>query len=227
MAGRRRCNRETDLRSNTVSATAVAGKQPRLWNRPGGALVVFALLATGTPSAGGQEKAPRHPPEPFRVFVHTSDPADAALKAKLEEAIPMVRERVERRRKWFRLAVSAETADVTLRIVNHRTGRVRDPPYRGNDTMPGVWVNRGRAYHFVDAVVWGGGVSVKLSGLDEGHWNGGSGLRNAAGQLAKELERFCKDNYGPLRQLRTETRPDEPGDGGAAPRSHNTSPSRD
>ena len=227
MAGRRRCNRETDLRSNPVSATAVAGKQPRLWNRPGGALIVFALLATGTSSAGGQEKAPRHPPEPFRVFVAASDPADAALKANLEEAIPMVRERVERRRKWFRLAVSAETADVTLRIVNYRTGRVRYPPYRGNDTMPGVWVNRGRAYHFVDAVVWGGGVSVKLSGLDEGHWNGGSGLRNAAGQLAKELERFCKDNYGPLRQLRTETRPDEPGDGGAAPRSRNASPSRD
>ena len=227
MAGRRRCNRETDLRSNPVSATAVAGKQPRLWNRPGGALIVFALLATGTSSAGGQEKAPRHPPEPFRVFVDTSDSADAALKANLEEAMPMVRERVERRRKWFQLTGSAETAHITLRVVNYRTGRVRYPPYRGNDTMPGVWVNRGRAYHFVDAVVRGGGLSVKLSGLDEGHWNGGSGLRNAASQLAKELERFCKDNYGPLRQLRTETRPDEPGDGGAAPRSRNASPSRD
>ena len=82
--------------------------------------------------------------------------------------------------------------------------------------MPGVWVNRGRAYHFVDAVVWGGGVSVKLSGLDEGHWNGGSGLRNAAGQLAEELERFCKDNYGTLSSS-SDCGPANSGDGGASP----------
>ena len=205
----------------------MARKQPRLWNRPGGALIVFALLATGTSSAGGQEKAPRHPPEPFRVFVDTSDPADAARKANLEEAMPMVRERVERRRKWFQLTGSAETAHISLRVVNYRTGRVRYPPYRGNDTMPGVWVNRGRAYHFVDAVVRGGGVSVKLSGLDEGHWNGGSGLRNAASHLAEELERFAKDNYGTLEQLLATAEPRERRDGGASAPAENTSPSRD
>ena len=203
----------------TVRRRAISGSAAFL------ALVVVATW--GARSDAGQEKAPRRPPEPFRVFVHNSDPADTALKANLEEALPTVRERIERRGKWFQLAESAETADITLRIFNYRTGRVRYPPDRGNDTMPGVWVNRGRVYHFVDAVVRGGAVSVKLSGLEEGHWNSGSGLRKAAGHLAKELERFAKDNYGPLRQLRTETRPEEPGDASAAPRSRNASPSRD
>ncbi len=88
-------------------------------------------------------------------------------------------------------------------------------------------VNRGRAYHFVDAVVRGGGVSVKLSGLDEGHWNGGSGLRNAASHLAEELERFAKDNYGTLEQLLATAEPRERRDGGASAPAENASPSRD
>lgn len=194
MAGRRRCNRETDLRSNPVSATAVAGKQPRLWNRPGGALIVFALLATGTSSAGGQEKAPRHPPEPFRVFVHSSDPADAALKAKLEEAVPMVRERVERRRKWFRLAVSAETADITLRIVNYQRQYLNTEQY--GVVGPDVHL------HYVDAVAIAGTARENLSGLDQRPVGRRASLRNAASHLAEELERFAKGNYGALSQLR-------------------------
>ena len=259
-------------------------------------LALVVLAAWGARSDAGQERAPRHPPEPFRVFVDASDPADAALKAFSKKqyrwfgngwsdggngsawpspprrrtslfassttgpggsGIPrtagMTRCRECGLTACGETHVSAETGEaVGVRL----TRRVREEPPPGelarayfdrNATQNAAkrsgsagmdrrsnaaWVlpqavNRGRAYHFVDAVVWGGGVSVKLSGLDEGHWNGGSGLRNAAGQLAKELERFCKDNYGPLRQLRTETRPDEPGDGGAAPRSHNASPSRD
>ena len=217
MAGRRRCNRETDLRSNPVSATAVAGKQPRLWNRPGGALIVFALLATGTSSAGGQEKAPRHPPEPFRVFVHTSDPADAALKAKLEEAVPMVRERVERRRKWFRLAELPEAAQITLRIVNYRAEQHwilrRTLPWG----IPGDPGQRGREYHFLDAIVQGGDVRTTLSGLDERPVGIGPALRNAASHLAEELERFAKDNYGALSRLRAGAEVGEGADGGAPP----------
>ena len=70
--------------------------------------------------AGGQERAPRRPPEPFRVFAYFIETADAALKANLEEAMPMVRERVERRNKWFQLVDSAETAEITLRITHYR-----------------------------------------------------------------------------------------------------------
>ena len=193
--------------------------------------VALVVLATwGARSDAGQEEVPRRPPEPFLVFVHTSDPADAALKANLQEAMPMVRERMERRGDWFRSAGSANTAEITLRIVNYRTGELRDHPHRGTGgMMPGMLIAEPsdcQEYHFVDAVARGGGVSAKLSGLDAGTIGGG-GLRRAAGQLAKELERFAKDNYGSLSQRRTRIGPKEPGDGSAAPRSRNASPSRD
>ena len=185
-------------------------------------LVALVVLATwGARSDAGQEEVPRRPPEPFLVFVHTSDPADAALKANLEEAMPMVRERIERRREWFQLTESAETADITLRIVNYRTGQHWNPLFRTYGTL------QGREFHFLDAIIQGGGVRTRLSGLDERPVGNSPALRNAASHLAEELERFCKDNYGPLRQLQTETRPKEPGDGSAAPRSRNASPSRD
>jgi hypothetical protein len=84
-------------------------------------LAVMALAALA-PAVGAQEEAPRRPPEPFRVFVHTDERVDAALKAKLEEVLPMVRERVKRRGRWFQLADSPETGD--LRVL-HRNGRCR------------------------------------------------------------------------------------------------------
>ena len=168
------------------------------------ALVLPLLLAPlGNRPAAGQDEAPRRPPEPFRIFVHTSDPADAELKTRLEEAVPMVRERVERRRHWFQLADSAEAADLTLRLVNYRTGQHEDP------LGPGSYVDvRGREFHFLDAIVLGGGERTRLSGLDERDFASGPGLRNAASHLAEELERFCKENYAALMRLRMETRPD-------------------
>ena len=202
----------------TVRLRVISGWAPFL------ALVVLA--AWGARSDAGQEKAPRHPPEPFRVFVHTSDPADAALKAKLEEAVPMVRERVERRRKWFRLAESPEAAQITLRIVNYRAEQHwilrRTLPW-GTPGDPG---QRGREYHFLDAIVQGGDVRTTLSGLDERPVGIGPALRNAASHLAEELERFCKDNYGALEQLRATAGPRERRNGGASAPAKNASPQR-
>ena len=83
------------------------------------ALALFALVASAA-LAVGQERAPRRPPEPFRVFADFVETADAALKARLDEALPMVRERVKRRGRWFQLADSLETADIVLRITHYR-----------------------------------------------------------------------------------------------------------
>ena len=189
-------------------------------NRTRSAPLALISLAAFAVAAGGQEKAPRNPPEPFRVFVHAIEVADAALKVRLDEALPMVRERVERRRKWFQLTGSAETADITLRVVNYRTGRVPNPPHRRTGgTMPGLLVAQpsgSREYHFVDAVVRSGGVTAKLSGLDEGPI-GSAVLGRVAGQLVKELERFAKDNYGALSRLRAGAEVGERADGGAPP----------
>lgn len=166
---------------------------PRTWS-----LVLPLLLAPlGNQPATGQEKAPRRPPEPFRVFVQTSDPADAALKRQLEEAVPMVRERVERR-EWFQRAESAAEAEVVLRIVNYHNSNAHKWGWFEGPTVELV---------YVDAVAVAGTAREKLSGLDQRPVLLGASLRNAASHLAEELERFAKDNYGALRQLRERATP--------------------
>ena len=127
----------------------------------------------------------------------------------------MVRERVERRRKWFRLAELPEAAQITLRIVNYRAEQHwilrRTLPWG----IPGDPGQRGREYHFL-AIVQGGDVRTTLSGLDERPVGIGPALRNAASHLAEELERFAKDNYGALSRLRAGAEVGEGADGGAA-----------
>ncbi len=162
-------------------------------------LAPAALLALAV-TATGQNEAPRRPPEPFRVFVQTSDPADAELKSRLEEAVPTVRERVERR-KWFQRAESAEEADVVLRIVNYHNSHAHKWGWYEGPTVELV---------YVDAVAIAGSVRERLSGLDQRPALLRASLRNAASHLAEELERFCKENYAALTRLRTETRPDAP-----------------
>ena len=183
---------------------------------PGSILALVALLALA-PAAASQDKAPRRPPEPFRVFVHasgfidTGDPADAALKARLEEALPMVRDRVERRRRWFQLAASPETADITLRITNYQQGHPRDLEGRGGRTeaMGDCYAME---FHYVDAVAIAGELRRPLSGLDHRCVDVGPSLRSAASHLAEELERFCKDNYSAVSRVKAranEKRPRE------------------
>ena len=162
-----------------------------------GALVLPLLLAPlGNQPATGQDEAPRRPPEPFRVFVQTSDPADAELKARLEEAVPTVRERVERR-EWFQRAAFAGEADIVLRIVNYHNSHANKYGFEG----PPVELV------YVDAVATAGTAREKLSGLDQRPALLRASLRNAASHLAEELERFAKDNYSAIRQLRERATP--------------------
>ena len=161
------------------------------------ASVASAVLAA---AAAGEDKAPGRPPEPFRVFVHTSPTADAALQATLDGALPMVRERVRRRNKWFQLVDSAEMAEITLRIIHYRQANL-NLSVRGGQTesMFTCWAT---GYHYVDAVALAGDVRAALSGLDHRCVDEGPSLRNAAGHLAEELERFAKDNYGVVSRAR-------------------------
>ena len=163
-------------------------------------LAPVALLALAA-SATGQDKAPRRPPQPFRVFVYATPTADAALQATLDDALPMVRERVMRRNKWFRLVDSAVTAEVTLRITHYRQANL-NLSVRGNlsRSMYGCWATE---YHYVDAVALAGDVRAALSGLDHRCVESGPSLRSAAGHLAEELERFARDNYGALGRVQT------------------------
>ncbi len=159
------------------------------------ALVLPLFLAPlGSQSAAGQDEAPRRPAEPFWVFVQASDPPDTELKSRLEEAVPMVRERVQRR-KWFELAESAAEADIVLYIVNYHNSHAHKWGWYEGPTVELV---------YVDAVAVAGSAREKLSGLDQRPALLRASLRNAASHLAEELERFCKENYAALTRLRRE-----------------------
>ena len=122
------------------------------------------------------------------------------MKAKLEEVLPMVRERVKRRGRWFQLADSRETADIVLRITHYRQANLNLSVKGGRtESMYDCWAT---GYHYVDAVALAGDLRAPLSGLDHRCVETGPSLRNAASHLAEELERFCKDNYSALNQLR-------------------------
>ena len=170
------------------------------------ALVLPLLVAPlGNRSVAGQDEAPRSPPEPFRVFVHTSASVEAALQAKLKEALPTVEEQVRQRGSWLVLTDSAKTADLILRIVNCRTGPLRRVPRFTPYVVDGILrvgpAGGDRDYYLMEAVVRSGEIRKQISGLDTGP-GGGVALRGAAGHLAKQLERFARDNYGALSRAR-------------------------
>ena len=167
--------------------------------RPAAPAGLLLLMAFAASAAGATEQAPRRPPEPFSVFVHASDPEDAELKEGLEKATGEVRDRVRGRRDWFRVAESADGADITLRIVNYRTSQVMMPKLERlimNGRVELVERSEIVEFHYVDAVALVGDARGNLTGLDERE--NGPSLRNAASQLAEELERFCKENYAAL-----------------------------
>jgi len=66
----------------------------------------------------------------------------------------------------------------------------------------------------VDAVALAGDARAALSGLDHRCVEERPSLRSAAGHLAEELERFVKDNYGPVSRARAQTKRER----GATPR---------
>lgn len=168
------------------------------WVRGVAALSTLVLL-TLTVAWAAPAQAPSRPPQPFAVFVETSEPEDAALRDQIGEALDVVRDRVRRRGDWFVLADNADSADVVLRITNYRTAQVMQPKIdrqvlNGNIIM----VERSEVveFHYVDALAVVGEVRETLTGLDER--DTGPSIRNAASHLAEELERFCKDNYDTL-----------------------------
>lgn len=156
--------------------------------------LLLAVFAASAVAAGAQ--APRRPPEPFSVFVHPSDPDDPNLRRGLETAAREVQDRVRGRRNWFRIVQSAEDAAITVRVINYRTSQTMLPKLERliiNGRVELVERSEIVEFHYVDAVALASGLRQTLTGLDERET--GPSLRNAASNLAEQLEEFCKDNY--------------------------------
>lgn len=168
---------------------------------PGALALVMApglLFASGRPAAkpdGAAGVATAQPSGTLRVFVHANRAGDPPLEEGIEAALREVRDRVQRREKVFRLAESAESADVTLRLTNYRTAQVMRPKLERlilDGTVTLVERSEVIEVHYVDAIVAAGEARESLTGLDER--DRGASLRNAASHLVDELERFCEEH---------------------------------
>ena len=170
---------------------------------------MLAVSAAGPPSGElapdsspalllARAQAPRRPPEPFPVFVHAAETDDAERAEAIAEALEEVRDGVQRRRNWFRLAEASEDAALTVRVTSYRhTQQMRPKIERHfiNGQLQMVEGSEVIDIHFVDAFVAAPGSTVRgtLSGFDER--DRGSSLQNAARHLAELLEDFVKEHY--------------------------------
>ena len=121
------------------------------------------------------------------------------MREGLEQAAREVQDRVRARRNWFRIVDSAEEAVLTLRVINYRTSQTMLPKLERliiNGRVELVERSEIVEFHYVDAVALAGALRESLTGTDER--DTGPSLRNAASQLAEQLEEFCKDNYSAL-----------------------------
>lgn len=174
-------------------------KSSRNGFRRGKASPVFLLAGIVAAALAGAQSAPKRPPEPFPVFVEAIETDDETIRERLEEAVGEVAKRVARRRRWFRIAESADAAALTLRLTDYRIGSGIAPRLskqslpRGSTTMmEGTEVVD---FHDLHAVADLGG---KPEILFRERRKVATSLRKAADDLAEELERFCRENYAAL-----------------------------
>ncbi len=156
--------------------------------------VALALLA-----AAFEPQAPRNPPEPFPVAVVAvvaGDAADEDALIRILSAVEAVRERVGDRDRWFRIVEEPEAARIVLRVAGYRVAEKMQPKVNRhilNGTPIMVEGSVVVETHSVNAIAIIERDVKPLIGLDEREQ--GASLRNAAGDLAEELERHCKANY--------------------------------
>lgn len=174
-------------------------KSSRNGVRRGKASPAFLLAGIVAAALAGAQPAPKRPSEPFPVFVEAAETDDETLRERLEEAVGEVAKRVARRRRWFRIAESADAAALTLRLTDYRIGSGIAPrlskqslPRGSTIMMEGTEVVD---FHDLHAVADLGG---KPEILFRERRKVSTSLRKAADDLAEELERFCRENYAAL-----------------------------
>ncbi len=159
-------------------------------------LVALLAVAIVLPALAFSQRAPRRPPEPFPVAVVEGSAADDAMAERLREAAEVVRDRVGDRDRWFRIVDATDDARIVLRLADYRVAETMTPKVQRQILDGAPILVEGSVVvetHSLNAVVVIRGEAAALVGLDERER--GASLRNAASDLAEELEQYCKDNY--------------------------------
>lgn len=167
-----------------------------------------ASLLLVAPQVLGQRPSPDAPSERYTVLVHTSAAEDEGPS----EPYPMARvadevaRRIEDRKKWFILTDDPDRAEIIVDVVSHALDEQVRTRIETRVDVTGTrkeWVDVSwvQEQHFLEARVdLPGGAQALVKGSDT-RQRGGT-LKHAAEELAKDLERLCRERYEELESER-------------------------
>ena len=170
-------------------------------------LVFGAALVLGNALQAEQKnrKPPKRAEPAFTVFVFSESRGSPDFHKRIDKGLEEVVKRVRKNNKWFQLSESREGTEIIVEILSHvvREEHVNQLMTRVNQTGIGKsWVDDNfiREYHMLEARVSFLGTQKILTGRDERARSGN--IKNAAANLVKLVESYCKENYWELAEKR-------------------------
>ncbi|GMR22269.1 MAG: hypothetical protein BMS9Abin37_0606 [Acidobacteriota bacterium] len=160
--------------------------------------IVCGVVYFGTTSfAQEQRKPPKKPDRPFMVYVYTEGLTNEDVD--MPKVAEEVSKRVAKKKKWLKIVNDRESADIIIEVLTHLVHEQHrmELDTRVNDTGTGKtyydsnWITE--RHRIETRVTFPSGAQKMFTGADERD-RGGS-MKGAAGNLAKQLENYCKENY--------------------------------
>ena len=159
-----------------------------------------AVLGATSFAQEQQRKPPKKPDQPFMVYVYTEGLTNEDVD--MPKVTREVSKRVGKKKKWLKIVEDRESADVIIEVLTHLVHEQhrRELDMRVNDQGTGKnfydnnWITE--RHRIETRVTLPSGAQKMFTGADERE-RGGS-MRGAAANFAKQLERYCKENYWDL-----------------------------
>ena len=169
---------------------------------------VAPLLVLASALAQPERKPPRRAEPAFRVFVDAHPKGEESVVEAILEARDELRQRVDKNDKWFEAVETAEQADIVIELQAYwvrEERRTHDETYVGpNGGRHTVQIDDLYRHHSLRSVTTVLGRSREMTGAQVK--TGGGNSKGAARDLAKKLERYCKENYWELHERRSRPR---------------------
>lgn len=154
------------------------------------------LFAAPAASAPGTQSASEPPSRPYSVFISHAGEADAVLDARFRNAVTALAERLSEHPKEFRLADSADEANIRITVFDAQavTSELKHVGSAAGFTPNRVFESRGRDFFSFDAVVRVDGHRKRINGSGAGATETGS-FREAATDFVRKVETFAEESY--------------------------------
>ncbi|MFQ5792320.1 MAG: hypothetical protein ACE5JI_17770 [Acidobacteriota bacterium] len=167
--------------------------------------VALCFCVAAAPADTKERKPPKKPNEAFTVFVYADPRGSEKIKKRIFNATEELKKRIRKKKDWFLLSGSKDKAEIVVEVLQHLiseqfVNKLDTRVSRGGVSKEWVDVNYLSARHYVEARVTLLGHQMMLKGADER--KRGGNMKRAVKDLAKQLEKYCKEHYWELTELR-------------------------